>query len=179
MALIELSESQKLWHFNIVMIMILGILFIAKTNPTSETFTCNENRVCTLQTKYVLPPLNRTKNFTLNAGACLEPMEYRHTGKHSTWYTYNLGLDNRTGKTTKLFKRESGKQYSYEYEENFGYKKLINEIEGFNLYKKNPSKGFLAVSHAEEGDFALWLYTWVILMTILMIWNIFDKNKGN
>ena len=179
MAILNLTETQKLWHFNIVMVMLLGILFIAKTNPTSETFTCNSDKVCTLETKYVLPPLNKTKTFTLNLGACLEPMEYRHTSKHSTWYTYNLGLDNRDGKTIKLFKRESGRQDDgYDYDSNYGYRIFNSEIDRFDAYKKNPSYGFEAVSKAESGDFAFWLYAWVILMTVLMVWNIFDKNKG-
>ncbi len=178
MAFIKLTESQKLWHFNIVMVMILGILFIIKSNPASETFSCDEYKVCTLQTTYVLPPLNRTKQFRLNLGCCLEPLEYYHSGKHDSWYEYRLGFDNREGKTVKLFKTASVNTIHNIYPTISIYDDVFkNEIKLFEKYKKNPSIGFSISSPAEPGNFAFWLYVWVIFMTALIIWNILDKNK--
>ena len=179
MAILKLTESQKLWHFNIVLIMILGILFIAKSNPTSEIFSCNEHKVCTLQTSYIIPPLNRTKQFKLNLGCCIEPLEYYNSGKSRSWYEYHLGLDNREGKTIKLFKAASVSTYSNVYPSESIYNEVFkNEIKLFENYKKNPTIGFSIQSPAEPGDFAFWLYAWIIFMTALMIWNILDKKKG-
>ena len=179
MAFLKLTESQKLWHFNIVLILVLGILFIAKSNPTSETFSCNENKVCTLEQTYILPPLNRTKTYKLNLGCCLEPLEYRHSNKSKTWYEYRIGFDNRDGKSSKLFKAISASTNDARHPQESIYDYVFqNEIKLFEKYKKEPSRGFVLKSPAEPGDFAFWLYAWVIFMTCLMIWNIFDKNKG-
>ena len=179
MAFFKLTEQQKLWHFNIVLVMVLGVLFIAIANPSSETFTCNENKVCTLKQTYVLPPLNRTKQFKLNIGCCIEPLEYNYSGKRNSWYEYSVGFDNRDGKPVKLFKRTfASTYYNDDPEESIYNDVLKNEIKLFEVYKKNPQIGYTLTSYAESGDFAFWLYAWVILMTVLMVWNILDKNKG-
>jgi len=178
MAILKLTESQKLWHFNIVLVMVLGILFIIKANPTSEIFSCDGYKVCTLKQTYILTPLNRTKQFHLNLGCCIEPMEYYRSGKSKSWYEYYIGLDNREGKTIKLFKTASLSTYSYDDPRASIYNEVFkHEIKLFEIYKKHPSIGFRIQSPAEAGNFAFWLYFWIIFMTALMIWNILDKNK--
>ena len=179
MALLNLTGSQKLWHFNIVVVLVLGVLFIAKTNPTSEVFTCNSDKMCTLERTYVLPPLNTKNSIRLYAGAYLEPIEKYHYSKHSSYYTYHLGLNNGLKKPQLLFKVRSGKQITVGRDEDYINEIFKDEISEFNNYKLSPYNSFVARSKANLEDFAFWLYLWVIIMTILMIWNIVDKNKGN
>ena len=93
MALLKLTESQKKWNRNIILVMILGILYIANANPTSETFQCDEYQSCTLTQTYVLPILNRNKKYKLNEGACLKTIEhYNITPINNQYRSLSLSL---------------------------------------------------------------------------------------
>lgn len=162
--------------FFILSIFIIGFLFIWYKNPISEELQCNENYLCKVEHIFA-GNIKIENNIYISKNSSLSLTEkYHNSGKGAkSYFTYYVKIMG--NKPTKPF-------IYYNYKVNNSA--LTDEVDkNFLLYQKtfeqyilNPKNGYKLSSAADSTEFKILSIAWIVFISVLLLWYIFDKKKN-
>lgn len=149
-----------------ILIFIVGLAIFIFCNPVSEFMTCDSTSLCKIEHNFIGGITHsHTIKITPYSRLDIEEKEVVPFSKHArTEYHYNVIIDKYRHIFIKPYYRSSHKvQRKY-------------ETRNFDLYKKDPARGYRIKSSAFPQLSWLCVIIWTIIMSCLIIGTIFENS---
>lgn len=167
-----------------LVLLIAGLIVLPLMNPLSETMTCSSDKVCKIKQSF-WGGITFNKRIKVKENTNFDIVEQRREiwGKRgsvrrvtSTHFYYQIKINNK-----KIFIKPyiedvfSGIEHNGD---NASRRLCAKELQEFYLYKNGEKPSYTISSGASDSELKFFAILWIVVMSVLLLWSVFDKDAG-